>query len=59
MANPFITQSNKQQLVDWYYQEIAAQLGRDCEIHLPTGETERPEINGPEVKKTLVYRSKV
>ena len=54
------TKSDKQILVDWYFQMIADQLGKDAEIHVPSGETEQlGEISGPMVEKRLVFRSSV
>lgn len=54
-----IVKSDKQMLVDWYFQMVADSLGRDAELTVRTGEVYQPEISGPLVEKSVVFRSKV
>lgn len=58
MTNPFITESNKEQLVRWYFQMLADRLGEHAELHVKEG---RPieEDSSYLVQKRLVFKSKV
>lgn len=54
-----IVKSDKQMLVDWYFQMVADSLGPHAELNVRSGETWQPEISGPLVEKSVVFRSKV